>query len=92
MNSHYYAPRLAKLPGAGFSRDNASKILLLTLAEANGEKIRLGMRQQYDWIPDIGPNPLGDYGRRRYDIDTSQYQKWLRKVLLNIEYDRNPIV
>jgi hypothetical protein len=44
MNSHYYAPRLAKLPGAGFSRDNASKILLLTLVEANGENIRLGMR------------------------------------------------
>jgi hypothetical protein len=86
MNSHYYAPRLAKLPGAGFSRENASKILLLTLAEANGEKIRLGIKQQYDWIPDIGGNPLGDYTRQRYDIDASQYPRWIRDTILKIEY------
>ena len=71
-DSHYFAPRIAK---AGFSERNAGKVLITALAEANGQKIRLGFVDEYFEIPDIGPDPLGDWmNRQRYDIDVSQYQ------------------
>jgi hypothetical protein len=85
--------RIDKLPGAGFTRENADKVLRLTLARANGEKVRVGSANQFFEIPEIGPNPLGGLGSMmRYDIDKSQYQDWRRKILTAIEYGLNPIV
>jgi hypothetical protein len=82
-----------KLPGAGFTRENADKALRLTLARANGEKVRVGFVNELFEIPEIGPNPLGGLdSMMRYDIDKSQYQDWQRKILTAIEYGLNPIV
>jgi hypothetical protein len=93
MNSHYYAPRLAKLPGGGFGRGNADKVLQISLAERNGARIRLGFEEELHWLPDIGPNPLGDWMcRQRYDIDKSQYQEWQRRLLTAIEYGEREVL
>ena len=84
MNSHYYAPRSAKL-ASRFKPSTVEKLCRIAEARRNGERISISIRgrapDDMDQLPWLGK---AYEDRMKYDIDTSRMEVGTRKAIDSI--------
>lgn len=86
MNSHYYAPRFAKL-ASRFKKSTAEKLCTIIEARENGLMVAISIKTKeppsMDELPWLG---RAYEDRMKYDIDTSEMSCGMRKVIDNLRY------
>ena len=86
MNSHYYAPRFAKL-ASRFKPSTVEKLCRIAEARRNGEPISISIKgkapDDMEELPWLGK---AYEDRMKYDIDTSRMDVGTRKAIDSIRY------